>query len=117
MSSLAEEDDAGIRLVIRAHRDLKTLNPNHDLVKLIEEVHDGEFTASEEFNKRYVATAESKSYESVMLARLQTTGHYENDLIIAIRNEIASRFGNECVLPDARLEQKEVLDVVRRYSR
>jgi hypothetical protein len=112
MSSLAEEDEAGIALVVRAHRALQKLNPNHELLGLIQVNHEHSFSATEEFNKKYREAPKSNgypradSYGRIVFAPPNATGRYEQDLTDAIRKEL-----------NTRLKKEGLLDITKAYFR
>ena len=53
MANLDDEYDATIEVVVKSYRRLKELNPDHDLLKLLEDFHQSTFNISEEFSRRY----------------------------------------------------------------
>lgn len=112
MSNLAGEDEAGIALVVRAHKALQELNPDHELLRFIQVNHEHSFSATEEFNKKYREASKSDgypradSYGRIVFPPPNATRRYEQDLTNAVRKEL-----------NTRLKKEGLLDIAKEYFR
>lgn len=112
MSDIYDEFHAGVSLIMDAYRDLQKLNPNNELLTLIEVDEEGfTVTKEEEFNRRYWTTVERKGFFSDkkdehltnMYSMVATNCRYERELESAVKEELRKR-----------LEQNQPLEIGNR---
>ena len=98
MSSRYEEYESGIQLVVKEYWALQKLNPQHELLKLIEVKGGSHLTSGEEFTEKYPCDMDN------ILSRCGALCRYEADLREAVKKEL-----------ERKLEQEGLLEIVRTY--